>query len=254
MVTGTLGSCSSEPSISPVAVVVALSTGTIRDFSGAVIVASIVVIRDTAKKVDRFTTTDGNGEYAFYFLLPSRYTLTVAHHGFRTQSREVIVSLGPAVSVNIVLEIASARASTTVTAQAPKLQAGDGDSSTTLNHQQISELPNPGNDLTYIAQSAPPALSWIRTCRVCELFSARDAGHIQPVHHRWHEQQRERDKPQPQRCARTLSWAKPDPGSHGCNRAAPNCMATRSTGMARLSMRTAGSAMYFKHQRNSEDH
>ena len=57
-------------------------TGTVRDVSGAVIVASVVVIRDTAKGMDRFTTTNGNGEYAFYFLLPSRYTLTVAHQGF----------------------------------------------------------------------------------------------------------------------------------------------------------------------------
>ena len=130
-------------------------TGSVRDASSAVIVASVVVIRDTAKGMDRFTTTDGNGEYAFYFLLPSRYTLTVAHQGFRTQSREVIVSLGPAVSVNILLEIASATVSTTVTGRAPRVQADNGDSSTTLSRQQISELPNPGDDLTYIAQSAP---------------------------------------------------------------------------------------------------
>ena len=130
-------------------------TGTVRDVSGAVIVASVVVIRDTAKGMDRFATTNGNGEYAFYFLLPSRYTLTVAHQGFRTVSREVILSVGPAVSADIVLEIASATASTTVTAQASRVQADNGDSSTTLNRQQISDLPNPGNDLTYIVQSAP---------------------------------------------------------------------------------------------------
>src|SRR5438477_848116 len=123
-------------------------TGTVRDVSGAVIVASVVVIRDTAKGMDRFATTNGNGEYAFYFLLPSRYTLTVAHQGFRTVSREVILSVGPAVSADIVLEIASATASTTVTAQASRVQADNGDSSTTLNRQQISDLPNPGNDLT----------------------------------------------------------------------------------------------------------
>ena len=35
------------------------------------------------------------------------------------------------------------------------MQADNGDSSTTLNRQQIAELPNPGNDLTYIVQSAP---------------------------------------------------------------------------------------------------
>jgi len=43
----------------------------------------------------------------------------------------------------------------TVTSEAPTVQAENGDVSVTLNQKQISEVPNPGNDLTYIVQTAP---------------------------------------------------------------------------------------------------
>src|SRR5260370_21396514 len=38
------------------------------------------------------------------------------------------------------------------------LQAENGDVSTTMNLTQISQVPNPGNDLTYIAQTSPGAI------------------------------------------------------------------------------------------------
>jgi hypothetical protein len=60
--------------------------------------------------------------------------------------------------VNVTLEIAKASSEITVTDEAPFIQAENGDASTTMNQKQISELPNPGNDLTYIAQIAPGAV------------------------------------------------------------------------------------------------
>src|SRR5439155_20022760 len=85
----------------------------------------------------------------------SRYALTVTHAGFREEKRTVNVLLGPPVSVNISLAIVGVTITTTVTGEAPLIQAENGDASTTMSHRQISEIPNPGNDLTYIAQTAP---------------------------------------------------------------------------------------------------
>ena len=114
-----------------------------------------VEIRDHNKGTTLSTTSDRQGGYEFYFLWPSRYILTVAHAGFRTEKRDVNVLLGPPVSVNLALEIAKASTSVTVTAEAPLLHAENGDVSATVNQKQISEVPNPGNDLTYIVQTAP---------------------------------------------------------------------------------------------------
>lgn len=64
------------------------------------------------------------------------------------------VLLGSAVSANVRLALEKARTNLTVTDEVPLTQAENGNFSATMNQTQISELPNPGNDLTYIVQTA----------------------------------------------------------------------------------------------------
>ena len=130
-------------------------TGVVTDPSHAVVSDAAVEIKDNAKGTTQSTKTDREGVYQFSFLTPGRYTLTVTRSGFRKESRAVSVLLGPSVSVNVALEIAKANTTLTVTEEAPIIQAENGDVSATMNQKQISEVPNPGNDLTYIAQTAP---------------------------------------------------------------------------------------------------
>jgi len=130
-------------------------SGVVTDPSNALVPKAEVEIKDIAKGTIQSTKTDYEGVYRFFFLAPGRYTLTLTHVGFRRESRAVTVLLGPDVSVNVTLEIAKASTSVTVTEEAPLIQAQNGDFSTTMNQKQIGEVPNPGNDLTYIAQTAP---------------------------------------------------------------------------------------------------
>jgi hypothetical protein len=130
-------------------------TGVVTDQSGAVLPAAYVEIKDNRKGNIQSAKTDREGVYRFFFLAPSSYTLTVTHTGFRNESRAVNVLLGPPGTVNIALEIVKTSSEVTVTDEAPLIQAENGDVSTTMNQQQISEVPNPGNDLTYIVQTAP---------------------------------------------------------------------------------------------------
>jgi len=129
--------------------------GVITDQSKAVIRDVAVEIKDTGKGTTQTTKSDREGVYRFFFLAPARYLLSVTHAGFRRESRTVNVLLGPAVSVNVTLEIAKASSEVTVTAGGTLIQAENADVSATMNQKQISEVPNPGNDLTYIAQTAP---------------------------------------------------------------------------------------------------
>jgi hypothetical protein len=130
-------------------------TGVVTDPSGAVLPNADVEIKDSAKGTTQSTNTDREGVYRFFFLAPSSYLLMVIHEGFRKESRAVNVLLGPPVTANITLEIAKASAEVTVSDEAPIIQAENGDVSATMNQKQISEVPNPGNDLTYIVQTAP---------------------------------------------------------------------------------------------------
>src|SRR6266700_8380707 len=130
-------------------------TGVVTDPSHAVVLGADVEIKDNSKGTTQSTKTDREGVYRFFFLEPGKYTLTVTCDGFRQERRAVNVLLGPPVSVVVALEIAKARTTVTVTEEAPLLQAENGDSSATMNTQQISEGPNPGNDLTYVVQTTP---------------------------------------------------------------------------------------------------
>ncbi len=132
--------------------------GVVTDPMNAVLPDADVLILDNAKGTTQSTKTDREGVYRFFFLAPGRYTLTVAHHGFREEKRLVDILLGPPVSVNISLALAKVSSEITVSDEAPVVHAEDGDTSTTLNQKQVSELPNPGNDLTYIAQTVPGAV------------------------------------------------------------------------------------------------
>jgi hypothetical protein len=129
--------------------------GVLTDQSLAVITGAEVEIRNDAKGTTQSTRTDREGVYRFFFVPPGAYTLTVRHTGFREVKRTVNVLLGPAVSVNMTLEIAEASSEMTVSDEAPLIHAENGDASATVSQQQISEVPNPGNDLTYIVQTTP---------------------------------------------------------------------------------------------------
>jgi hypothetical protein len=129
--------------------------GVVTDPSNSVVPNANVEIKDNAKGTHQSTKTDRGGVYRFFFVAPERYTLTVSHDGFRTESRVVNVLLGPPVSVNVILRVAKATTSVTVTTEAPLIQPENGDVSATMDQKQISEVPNPGNDLTYIVQTTP---------------------------------------------------------------------------------------------------
>ena len=129
--------------------------GVVTDPSNAVVPNANVEIKDNSRSTHQSTKTDREGVYRFFFVAPERYTLTVSHDGFRTESRVVNVLLGPPVSVNVILQVAKTTTTVTVTTEAPLIQAENGDVSATMDQKQISEVPNPGNDLTYIVQTTP---------------------------------------------------------------------------------------------------
>jgi len=130
-------------------------TGVITDQTNAVVPKATIELKDNARGVTQSTKADTEGLYRFFFLAPGTYTLAVTHDGFGEERRIVEVLLGPPVTVNVTLAVAKARAEITIADEVPLIQAENGDASATMNQKQISEVPNPGNDLTYIVQSTP---------------------------------------------------------------------------------------------------
>lgn len=132
--------------------------GVITDQTSAVIPDVDVEIEDLSKGTIRSTKSDRQGVYRFFFVLPGTYALRTARMGFEGETRTVNIPLGPPVSVNLTLSIQKLKTDMTVTDEPVSVRAENGDVSATVNQEQISELPNPGNDLTYAVQTAPGVL------------------------------------------------------------------------------------------------
>src|ERR1700751_3751728 len=130
-------------------------TGTVMDPSDHFVPGANVELRDNAKGTLQSTKTDAEGAYVFSFLLPGSYDLRVSHPGFTTEIIPVSVLLGPPGTLHVKLVIAPVATTIRVKTGAPLINTDNGDVSTTIVQQQVSEIPNPGNDLTYIAQTAP---------------------------------------------------------------------------------------------------
>jgi hypothetical protein len=133
-------------------------TGVVSDPSNAVVPDAKVELRDTAKGIGQTKSTNLNGEYSFSFVAPGNYTLTVTRSGFRTVNQTLDVGLGPPSTLNVRLVLAGSNSTVKVTEEAPLIHAENGDASSTISSLQVAQVPNPGNELTYIAQTAPGAI------------------------------------------------------------------------------------------------
>jgi outer membrane receptor protein involved in Fe transport len=131
-------------------------TGTVTDPSGAVVPnAKVTATNDATGQVFN-TSTNGEGYFQFSFLKPGSYTLGATATGLQATSRKVQVVLQQSTATKI--DMAVTAATTTVEVTTSPLQVDNADLSTTFSNQQISQLPNPGNDLSAVAQTAPGAV------------------------------------------------------------------------------------------------
>jgi len=131
-------------------------SGTVTDPSGAVVPGATVTLKSDTQGTTFQATTNSSGVYGFSLLSPGHYTMTVEATGFEKTTGAVDVSVSQTATNNVPLKVATAGTTVTVTeAAAPLGQTQNGDVTTALTHQQVSQVPNPGNDLSYVAQIAP---------------------------------------------------------------------------------------------------
>jgi Carboxypeptidase regulatory-like domain len=129
--------------------------GVVTDPTGAVVPDAKVELKDNAKGSIQDTMTDRNGGYRFYLLPPGSYTVTVTATGFSSQNRTSEIAVGQVITLSFALSIGSSATTVTVTEAAPLMSTDNGNVATTLSQEQVSQIPNPGNDMSYIAQMAP---------------------------------------------------------------------------------------------------
>ncbi len=132
--------------------------GTVTDPSGAAIPNASVTIKSARTGQTQTATSGGNGSYRAAALRPGTYTVTVAAAGFQTSTLQVTVSAGVVSAGDVKLTVGQGTTTVEVTEAEPLLHTESADLATTFSMQQVQSLPNPGNDLTFIAQTAPGAV------------------------------------------------------------------------------------------------
>ncbi|HYA17156.1 MAG TPA: carboxypeptidase regulatory-like domain-containing protein [Bryobacteraceae bacterium] len=131
-------------------------TGTVTDPSGSNVPNAAVTIVNTGTNVTQKAATGSDGTYRFAFLPSGTYTVTIAASGFQTQERRnITVSAGQPTAVDVQLVLAGAATTVNVVETTSVLQTENADTKTTFSADTIRDLPNPGGDITYVAQTAP---------------------------------------------------------------------------------------------------
>jgi outer membrane receptor protein involved in Fe transport len=129
--------------------------GTVTDPSGAVVAGVKLTVKSAATGETTSTTSSATGDYQLPLLKPGEYTLTVNRDGFKTLTRAVTVLLGQNSTINLALELGAGTATIEVTSEQGALQTENANITTTFDTHMVQSIPNPGNDITYIAQTAP---------------------------------------------------------------------------------------------------
>jgi len=132
--------------------------GTVTDPSGAAIAGATVTLTSKATGAGKTATSGGHGEYRFSLLEPGDYALTVSAASFEGAKTTVTVAASQIASGDIKLAVGKATTVVDVAATEPLLHTEDAQISTSFSMEQIQALPNPGNDLTFIAQTSPGAV------------------------------------------------------------------------------------------------
>ena len=134
-------------------------SGTVRDASGATVASAEVTATEVDTKATRAEQTDPGGHYLFSQVNPGTYQVKVQTNGFAVStSAPTPVGVGRTVTLNFSLHVQTDNQTVEVTAQQGLLTLDNPNTTTTIEAQTIKSLPNPGQDLTYVAQFAQGAL------------------------------------------------------------------------------------------------
>src|SRR6266496_5874598 len=133
-------------------------SGVVKDSSGAVIPGVTVTARNADTGLSRVAVTDASGEYRLPSLPPGRYLVTVELSGFSTETRpDITLIIEQTANLNFTLKPAALSETVTVTGESPIVDTTKSDVSTSVNMQQIQNLPTSSRRWIDLAMLTPGA-------------------------------------------------------------------------------------------------
>ncbi|SEG17317.1 TonB-dependent Receptor Plug Domain [Bryocella elongata] len=130
-------------------------SGTLSDPTGAVVPNATITVTNTGTGETKTVTSSAGGSFRASLLTPGSYKVTATAPGFSTVTGVVTVSAGVVSEDDIKLPVGASGTTVEVNEVPEFVNTTNADITTTLSAQEVQRMPNPGNDLTFVAQTAP---------------------------------------------------------------------------------------------------
>ena len=129
--------------------------GAVRDADGVAPGASVILVNEETA-VERATTTNAAGEYAFPNVAPAIYTLRATLAGFKTfESRGIRVGTQEFLTLDVRLDVGEVREAITVTGASPVIDTTTASVGNLLDRRTLETLPNVGRNPFVISTITP---------------------------------------------------------------------------------------------------
>lgn len=129
--------------------------GTVSDPSGAVVPNAAITLHSVQTGIDLNDNTNGVGFYRFSGVGPGDYVVIVNARGFAKKEIEAHVNQDQDLAVNVLLAVPGASAAITVTAVADQLNFDETRVQTTLESDQVENLPLQNGSILEAVRIAP---------------------------------------------------------------------------------------------------
>ncbi len=130
-------------------------TGVVKDPTGAVVSGAKITLT-SATGVERQSTSDATGHYAFSLVPPGNYRVEAEKTGFTKVTAEgVVVRITEITNLDLPLAVASERAVVEVAGESPLLQTESPAHGTVIEQEQIRQLPLPTRNFQQLLTLTP---------------------------------------------------------------------------------------------------
>jgi len=131
-------------------------TGSVTDPSGAVVPHAAVKIVNTGTSIERTLQADGTGSFVASAVPYGNYIVSATASGFKeAKSQTIVLNVGATINVNLSLSLASSQESIRVTGTLTSVDTSSSTSGTTLDTNQIANLPINGRDVSDFLEISP---------------------------------------------------------------------------------------------------
>lgn len=135
-------------------------SGTVVDASGAALSATTITARDASTGLSKSVTANAAGQYIFPDLQPGSYQVTATVQGFSAAVYDdVVIESGRTRDLAIQMKVGTATERVEVSAQGLALETTTNTLSTTIDPEQVQDLPLAGRDILPMAELVAGAQS-----------------------------------------------------------------------------------------------